>query len=356
MHISTLPVTALLALVAHSQCAGAASSDSDPKTVPDPCTITNSAGAFFDLGALSILPPDEDKKASNRWKKTDSWHSKGYDTGTNYTLNICAPVAEILDDVVGVEQKLWKNVSAYYETGGKTYSLGQQSSTLISRGKRIVLRYTDGSPCATSRKREAKKYDDDDEDEDEDEDNGKEEIVRRKSTHISFLCEKDPLVTQPSVSFVDKSPDDCAYFFEVRSYEACGGTEPTKEGVGPGAVFAIIGGIAILVYFLGGVFYQRNVAHARGLRQLPNYSMWAGIGNFIKVCWQSCIWRMKRALFPRVTTFFIIATSSCARFLPSRRGYNTLSTSANGNGRGGRRSRAEDENRLIDQLDEEWDD
>jgi hypothetical protein len=53
---------------------------------------------------------------------------------------------------------------------------------------------------------------------------------------------------------------------------------------------------------------------------------------------------------------FIIATSSCARFMPSHSGYSALSVSANGNGRGGRHSRAEDENRLIDQLDEEWDD
>jgi cation-dependent mannose-6-phosphate receptor len=54
---------------------------------------------------------------------------------------------------------------------------------------------------------------------------------------------------------------------------------------------------------------------------------------------------------------FIIATSSCARLLPSRRGY--ISVSANGNGAGysrGRSGRPDDENRLIDQLDEEWDD
>jgi len=51
---------------------------------------------------------------------------------------------------------------------------------------------------------------------------------------------------------------------------------------------------------------------------------------------------------------FIIGTSSCARLLPSRRGY--ISVSANGNGPRGRSGRPEDENRLIDQLDEEWDD
>ena len=47
----------------------------------------------------------------------------------------------------------------------------------------------------------------------------------------------------------------------------------------------------------------------------------------------------------------IIATSSCARFLPSRRGYHYLSNSPTGRSRN-----REDENRLIDQLDEEWDD
>jgi hypothetical protein len=41
--------------------------------------------------------------------------------------------------------------------------------------------------------------------------------------------------------------------------------------------------IACLVYLIGGCVYQRTVMHARGWRQLPNYSMWAGIGSFISV-------------------------------------------------------------------------
>lgn len=62
-------------------------------------------------------------------------------------------------------------------------------------------------------------------------------------------------------------------------------------------------------------------------------------------------------LTDKLQDIFIIATSSCARFMPSRRGYSALSISANGNSQGrGRNNRAEDENRLIDQLDEEWDD
>jgi len=59
---------------------------------------------------------------------------------------------------------------------------------------------------------------------------------------------------------------------------------------------------------------------------------------------------------------FIIATSSCAGIIPKRHGYSSLSISADNNGppsargRSGGRGGAEDENRLIDQLDEEWDD
>jgi cation-dependent mannose-6-phosphate receptor len=124
----------------------------------------------------------------------------------------------------------------------------------------------------------------------------------RKSATISFHCDKDPLATTPSATFVGVDPDECAYSFEVLSVAACITAEPAKQGVGPGAVFAIIGVIAILVYFLGGVFYQRNVAHARGWKQLPNYSMWAGIGNFIKVSVQRCFQKPKQLVSLRVAS------------------------------------------------------
>jgi cation-dependent mannose-6-phosphate receptor len=49
----------------------------------------------------------------------------------------------------------------------------------------------------------------------------------------------------------------------------------------------------------------------------------------------------------------VILTSSCSRFLPSRRGYGRVALNNDSRGRG---VHADDENRLIDQLDEEWDD
>ncbi|KUJ20984.1 mannose 6-phosphate receptor domain-containing protein [Mollisia scopiformis] len=330
MQFPSLPTTLLLGLALHGGVNAAASSDDKTKT-PDPCTVASASGSFYDLRPLSILPLEPGKKAA-KGEKIDDWHARGYDYHdhkANFTLNICAPLIEKKDHFEGVDKDLWQNVSAQYTLGSKIYSIGQESSNLTLRGRRLVLQYTNGSPCGGSDKKRST-WDDDEED------NDKKTKGRRKSTIISFHCDKDPLATQATATFVGTDPDECSYHFEVLSKAACITAEPAKQSVGPGAVFGIIAVIAILVYFLGGVFYQRNVAHARGWRQLPNYSMWAGIGSFIK-------------------DIFIIATSSCARFMPSRRGYSALNVNSGSNGRG-RNGRNEDENRLIDQLDEEWDD
>ncbi|KAH8590007.1 mannose-6-phosphate receptor binding domain-containing protein [Bisporella sp. PMI_857] len=333
MFFRTIPSSLLLALAFQSQVYAA----EEREEPVDPCTIASSSGTFYDLRPLSILPPPDDKKPGKD-DKTESWHAQGYDYKANFTLNVCAPVIEGLENVVGIDSEHRENVSAFYDYGDETYSLGQLSMNLTQRGRRIVLQYTHGSPCGKEEKSrmarggDSRTWDDDYADIETEAYN--KEGSRRKSALISFHCDKDPLATTASATFVGVDPDECSYSFEILSAAACPAAQPAKQGVGPAAVFTIIGLIAILVYFLGGVFYQRNVAHARGWRQLPNYSTWAGIGGFIK-------------------DFFIIATSSCARFLPSRRGYSQLSVSANGHGRG---RTHDDENRLIDQLDEEWDD
>ena len=67
---------------------------------------------------------------------------------------------------------------------------------------------------------------------------------------------------------------------------------------------------------------------------------------------------LTRSCFSSAQDMFIILTSSCSRCLPRSRGYRALSTTngtARGGGSGGRGSRNDDENRLIDQLDEDWD-
>ncbi|KAK1242288.1 hypothetical protein MKX07_000274 [Trichoderma sp. CBMAI-0711] len=342
----------LVMLLATAAAAVHAAGDTPTATTHVPaCTATSSTGngGFFDLRPDTAVPPPENGKTHKSGLYKD-YHSRGYDYGKNFTLNICGAVVDPVSDVVGLKKSQWANVSAYYTTHNSVYSIGSVSLDLHSRGRKLVLQYTGGSPCGESRSSPDNDPDDDYDDYDKRSSTFDEGLsspghahavetidrdkstskTRRKSATISFLCDRDPGTTT-AVSFVGVDPDECSYFFEARSVHACAHAEPHKPGsVGPGSVFGLILVIAVLVYVLGGVFYNRTVAHARGWRQLPNYSLWAGIGSFF-------------------SDLFIILLSSCGRLLPSRRGYQHL-----GSGGIGRNSEAE--NRLIDQLDEEWDD
>jgi cation-dependent mannose-6-phosphate receptor len=175
---------------------------------------------------------------------------------------------------------------------------------LKTRGRKLVLQYVNGSPCGDSKAISEtsdlgpygdKEYMDGETDAariEEEKNRSIEEIeaasedgqVRRKSTIISFICDREPASTGMSIVFVGTDPDECAYFFEARSSHACASAEPHKPGsVGPGSIFGLILIIAVLVYFLGGVFFNRTVNHARGWRQLPNYTLWAGMWSFFSV-------------------------------------------------------------------------
>jgi cation-dependent mannose-6-phosphate receptor len=188
----------------------------------------------------------------------------------------------------------------------------QSSMDLKSRGRKLVLQYAGGSPCgqkkssskrsslpiavrsgAESRSkalpggREDERFHAHGDQKPPPPGNtggSSSNVSSRKSATISFLCNQDPSNPQTAVSFVGADPDECAYFFEVRSRHACLSAEPRQPGgVGPGGVFALILGIFLVVYFAGGVFYQRTVSHARGWRQLPNYNLWRGIFSFVTV-------------------------------------------------------------------------
>jgi cation-dependent mannose-6-phosphate receptor len=95
----------------------------EKKPVPHkPCTVrSGTTGSYFDLSSLQVHPPES---LGNVPKPQDSWVARGYDYGANFSINICGPVVESLDHVVGVKEELWQNVSAYYQRDGKTYSMG----------------------------------------------------------------------------------------------------------------------------------------------------------------------------------------------------------------------------------------
>lgn len=225
---------------------------------------------------------------------------------------------------------------------------------LTSRGRELVLQYAGGSPCPDlgNRSGKSRNYERTRRSLDGSSGSGSTSTIRRKSATFAFLCDRDPVDNAAHISYVG-TVDECAYFFKIRSQHACAGAEPHKPGsVGPGGVFAIILGVALLVYFIGGVVYQRTVAHARGWRQLPNYLLWVGIWTFFRVGFSpSLLPFCPSATSNTVQDIFLILTSSCLHLLPYQQGYRSLSTSPSG------RSRSrDDENRLIDQLDEEWDD
>lgn len=145
-----------------------------------------------------------------------------------------------------------------------------QNSELVFRGRKLVLNYTDGSPCGSSSKRSSsssvfadeykdvesltsggfRTYSDDDEDwnhgkgkdkdEDKDKSTGSDKDTRKKSTIISLLCENDPLAATAAVSFVAATEDECTYFFEARTHAACGTIEKEAQQLGPSGVFGVM--------------------------------------------------------------------------------------------------------------------
>ncbi|KAE8351813.1 mannose-6-phosphate receptor binding domain-containing protein [Aspergillus coremiiformis] len=304
-----------------------AATDSTGSKALSPCIARSpTTGLYYDLNPISLSPPSTKEEKLRGNVRDESWHAKGHDYKANFTLNVCAPVVEGIKDVVGVDRARWANVSAYYEKEGKIYSIGQQASEPFFRGRKLVLNYTDGSPCAG-------------------------ELIgngsRTKSTIMSFLCDRDAPAHQATASFVG-TMDQCTYFFEFRSSAACGAVAPVNgQGLGPAGIFGVIALIAVVAYLVGGCAYQRTVMHQRGWRQCPNYSLWAGIFDFVK-------------------DMFTIIGSSLGRVIRSNRS-PSLGNTRSGSQRGGligaigggRRNSGRDvdaENRLIDQLDEEWED
>ncbi|KAL7267196.1 Cation-independent mannose-6-phosphate receptor CI-MPR [Rhizina undulata] len=160
---------------------------------------------------------------------------------------------------------------------------------------------------------------------------------------MSLLCDREQF-QKASISFVGHA-NECAYFFEVRTASAC----PTfkAQALGPISVFGLIGAIAAAVYCIGGCMYQRTVMHARGWRQIPHYHAWAGFFGFL---WDA---------INNVWTKLIECMPLSSSFRSSSRGYSRFGSGFGPRTVGGDRlgrSSLEDENRLIDELDEEWED
>jgi cation-dependent mannose-6-phosphate receptor len=89
---------------------GLTTAESSEKTPHIRCTIRSpNTGAFYDLRPLSGA-------------REEGWLVRGWDYNANFSMNICDPVE--VKDVYGIKEAQWRNVSAFYKKGGKTFSIG----------------------------------------------------------------------------------------------------------------------------------------------------------------------------------------------------------------------------------------
>jgi len=248
------------------------------------CTIrNNNTEQFYDLSHLArVVGKDE-----------LDWNVRGYDSGKNFSINICAPLLLRPEHVYDDEPFVNVSGAAYINRKtGEAVSIGRASGKLMFRGRRLVLEYKDGAHCTST---------------------------LRKTTTLSFHCDRDVL-PRAVVNYVS-SPNDCDYFFEVRTSYAC----PTvqQQALGPFTIFGIILLVAAAVYCIGGCMYQRNVMQARGFRQVPH------LQSALRGC--SSVVRAGANLIARL------------------RGVNIAARNASNRGR------VQSENALIDEADDSFD-
>ncbi|CAG8538494.1 10574_t:CDS:2 [Ambispora leptoticha] len=138
-------------------------------------------------------------------------------------------------------------------TDDEWISLGKKNSTLYIQNDELFLNYKDGDKCP-------------------DDDNNKRE------TFIRFIC--DRTIEGQGAPKLLLSSRECVYIFEWKTSVAC--PESKTENMGGWGVFFTIFFIAFLVYFMGGIVYNRMVHNAVGFSQLPNWEFWRDAWDFVK--------------------------------------------------------------------------
>ncbi|CAK9438404.1 uncharacterized protein LODBEIA_P26280 [Lodderomyces beijingensis] len=202
----------------------------ESKTKPlDPCTVVNPLNKMFiDLSGLSSFGNDN---------KPMSWNAKGYDSGKNYTIGICSnPFKKHHDESSEIQDRLNSSkIGAYYidsETN-KYVSIGEYSTVPKFRGRKLTLTYENGSYCNAYDSKTGERL--------------------RKSTVLTFTCDRE-MSAKASAYYIDSS-NDCTYFFEIRSHQACPTAPPTNNSAAVW-IFLFILLAALFVYFSGGLLYR----------------------------------------------------------------------------------------------------
>ncbi|KAI8348555.1 mannose-6-phosphate receptor binding domain-containing protein [Mortierella sp. GBAus27b] len=199
------------------------------------CTVTHN-GKFYDLRPLT-------RRDNEDWSP-----DSGADRSVEFKLNVCHTVLQKDLDV-----KYPEDIASWGKKS-KGSSLGKLSKNPMFRGDSLILEYKDGDDCPNTN------------------------ANFKKSTLIRFTC--DSSISGQGNPYLLSNNNDCSFWFEWRTPVACPVERPS--GGSGGGVFGTIIGVAVLVYIAGGVAYNRIVNNARGLKQIPNYQMWAEAFDFIK--------------------------------------------------------------------------
>lgn len=187
----------------------------------DPCTVMHPVHGFIDLRPLMTT--------SNG--KLHAWSASGFDSDQNYTFGIClSPLRpdEAIPTFRDVEDS--STVGAFYmDPISKEYILiGQMSDLPKFVGRKLMLKYEDGSFCDTIVSAKGERL--------------------RRSTIVTFRCDHD-MLHKASVSHV-ASVHGCTYMFEVRSHFVCP-TAAKADNVAAIWIFLFILFAAFLVFFSG---------------------------------------------------------------------------------------------------------
>jgi len=211
---------------------------------PQPCTVTNeTTNKYYDLSSLTK-------------KEGGDWIIYGYGTGWTFYMNVCHGVlyrdnnddySEFKDiGVYGV------NPEYYNSTREKDHNIGKISNEPLIRGDKLVMEFSNGKKCGSTN--------------------------YGSTSVVSFICDKT-VEGQGQPIFISRF-EDCAFFFEWRTPAAC----PTdkKDAKGGWGVFFTIFIVALIVYFVGGIIYNRMVHNATGMYQIPNWEFWSNTLDFLK--------------------------------------------------------------------------
>ncbi|XP_033631813.1 uncharacterized protein LOC117293562 [Asterias rubens] len=109
-----------------------------------------------------------------------------------------------------------------------------------------------------------------------------------RTSRVSLVC--DPGADVPKLDRMGQDEGDTLYQFTLTTKCACPGTCGTSpspspsSGISPGTILCILFSVLVVAYFVGGALFLRFGRHAQGKEIIPNYEMWVGVPENIKVC------------------------------------------------------------------------